>query len=125
MKKCCSLLVIIFLSVHCTKSKVPVPITPFSPTPSNCQLADSISYIQTISPILNANCNSCHQYPGSGSISLDSYPNVKIFAQSGQLVQAIIHDPNNVIMPPPPHKELDSCQIKAIKLWILQGSQDN
>lgn len=125
MKKCCSLLTIIFLSLQCTKSKVPIPIEPISPIPSNCQLADSISYSQTVSPILNVNCNSCHQYPGSGSISLDSYSNVSIFAKSGQLVQSIIHDTNYVIMPPPPHKGLDSCQIKAIKLWVLQGCQDN
>ncbi len=90
-----------------------------------CQLKDTVSYAQDIAPILTANCFPCHQYPGSGGINLDNYTNSKSIALSGQLVQSIIHDPNYVTMPPPPQKELDSCQIKDIKQWVAQGCLDN
>jgi hypothetical protein len=122
MKHVPFLIAIVFLLVNCSKDKVPVPIVLNT---SDCHYPDNISYSQTISPILTNNCNSCHTYPGSGSINLDSYSNVKLVAQSGQLVQSVIHDTNYVIMPPPPRIGLDSCEIKALKIWIQQGCQNN
>lgn len=104
----------------CTKDKVE------SLTSLNaCDLKDSVSFKNVINPILTNNCMPCHQTPGTGGINLDAYTDIKNFANSGQLVQSIIHDTNYIIMPPPPQKELDSCQVKAIKNWILQGCQNN
>ena len=89
------------------------------------QIKDSVSFTEDVSSIIIPKCTPCHQYPGTGGINLDSYENIKLQAQSGQLVQSIIHDTNYVIMPPPPLIGLDSCQIKSIKRWITQGCLNN
>jgi len=109
----------IFILGACKKEK-----TSAQPILTNCQISDSISYMSDVKSILDANCIPCHQYPGAGGINLDSYNESKNVALSGQLVQSIIHDTNYVIMPPPPQKQLDSCQIKTIKKWIEQGCME-
>ncbi len=121
MKKYLFIVGTFLLISSCKKDKVPSPKV----VPVNCQLEDTISYANQIQPILNNNCLPCHQYPGSGGINLDTYLNVKSIALSGQLVQSIIHDTNYIIMPPLPQNQLDSCQIKTVKRWVLQGCLEN
>lgn len=86
----------------------------------------TVSFSLSISPLLLHNCGSCHSSPGSGGINLDTYANVKSTALSGQLMPAVTNTvTSNIIMPPPPLQHLDSCQIKALNLWIAQGCMNN
>lgn len=91
-------------------------------TPQACvyQSTSIISYSNTVSKIMTKNCYPCHQTPGSGGINLDSYAPTKALAQ-GELMDVITYNPGNIQMPPPPQKLLDSCEIKALNLWIKQG----
>ncbi|MEI6020961.1 MAG: hypothetical protein WCR21_07515 [Bacteroidota bacterium] len=63
----------------------------------------------------------CHAIPGSGGINLDTYEQCKATAKSGQLIPVVMFSPGNTFMPPPPQRSLDSCEIKALNLWIKQG----
>ena len=73
-------------------------------------------------PLISNYCTSCHSYPGSGGVNLDSYAGVQSFAVTGQLYPTLLHDPNGIIMPPLPAAGLDS---KLIKRWIDQGALNN
>lgn len=107
------------LMYGCAKDKVKNVIPS-----NNCSQLDSITYTNDVQIILNSNCLPCHQYPGAGGINLDSYNESKNVALSGQLLQSVIHDTNYVIMPPPPVKSLDSCEVKIIKRWLAQGCKE-
>ncbi len=67
----------------------------------------------------------CHSSPSN--FAFDNYTSVKASALSGDLTHAVINDSNFVIMPPPGYgyTALDSCQIKALNLWLAQGCQNN
>jgi len=108
----------------CTKDKTPVVATAVEV--NDCVKAtDTVSYNQTIRPILLNNCMPCHEYPGSGGISLNLYSPTQALAISGQLLHSVQGDTNYVIMPPPPKPQLDSCQINALSIWISQGCIEN
>jgi hypothetical protein len=113
-----------FCLVSCTK-KIGYPPVPIPVVDNSCQYKSNsvISYSLCISPILMANCMPCHSSPSA--FSFDSYQPVKAAAQSGELIHAVMNDPNFVTMPPPPNKALDSCQIKALNLWLAQGCKNN
>lgn len=89
------------------------------------QSGDIISYSITIKKIFSDNCYPCHQTPGSGGINLDNYSALKTAILSGNVMPTIVYNPGNIQMPPPPQKMLDSCHIKAINLWISQGTLNN
>ncbi|MEO6306102.1 MAG: hypothetical protein ABIP51_23340, partial [Bacteroidia bacterium] len=75
-------------------------------------------------PMLLDNCNNCHSSPSA--FASDSYQSIKASGQSGNLMLYTANtDTNNPIMPPPPYKHLDSCEIKALSLWITQGCLNN
>lgn len=88
-----------------------------------CTINDTVLYTTEVASILNNNCLPCHSYPGAGGINLDNFLDSKTIAQSGMLIHSVIHDTNYVIMPPPPNKLLDSCQIKTLQRWIDLGCQ--
>jgi hypothetical protein len=118
----------ILIFISCTKTvghnKFTVAQAPTNtaPPPTICQLitTESVSYTTVISTIFNDNCLPCHSSPGSGGINLDNYAGCKAVAQ-GELMDVILYNPGNIQMPPSPQKLLDSCQIKALTLWIKQG----
>lgn len=115
---CCVLVVLSF--VQCTKNKVEkykITLDYLTNT--------SISYSKTIQPILTNYCLPCHANPGSGGINLDAYNSVKLCAQSGQIIQAIVHDSSTIVMPPLPQQGPDSLEITKIKQWIKEGCQNN
>ena len=92
----------------------------------HCQNASVISYSLNILPLFQNNCNNCHLTPGSGGINLDSYSSIKQTILSGQLMPVVTNtDINSTIMPPPPQRHLDSCEIKTLNLWINQGCLNN
>jgi hypothetical protein len=108
------------LLCSCIREKVKNPTIIAVP----CEVKDTLTYQGQIAPILSQNCFPCHVYPGSGGINMDNFTDVKAVALSGMLVQSIIHDTTYVIMPPPPQKLLDSCDIKRIKRWIQTGCRE-
>jgi hypothetical protein len=116
--------------LSCTKKrglppKNEVPVKPVVVNNSCIYQSNSvISYSATVSPMLMSNCYNCHSSPSA--FSCDSYEPVKASAQSGNLMlYATNTDTNSPIMPPPPYRHLDSCQIKALTLWIAQGCLNN
>jgi mono/diheme cytochrome c family protein len=103
-------------------------ITPTLVAPHPCiEKKDSVvAYTTTVKYILQTNCLPCHEYPGTGGINLDTYNSAVSIANGGELLQVITNtDSNNVTMPPYPQKHLDSCEIKAINLWIKHGCSLN
>ncbi|MCX6295248.1 MAG: hypothetical protein NTX97_04120 [Bacteroidetes bacterium] len=89
---------------------------------SFCVSFDSVSYSQNVEPIINSNCNSCHQ-PGTGSPFTNTYSNLKLIVDRGQLLGVITSDPSYPMMPI--SKSLDVCEIKIIKQWVLEGAKNN
>lgn len=91
----------------------------------NYNAGSSITYNNSIKDILHRGCSPCHDAPGSGGINLDSYLPAVALAKSGELQQVVAYTPGEVSMPPPPQKQLDSCEIKALTLWIKEGCPQN
>ncbi|MCB2407209.1 c-type cytochrome [Hymenobacter lucidus] len=93
------------------------------PTP-DCEVA-STTYATTIAPILAQNCRTCHntQLP-SGNVALDSYAQVKRYADNGLLVGVVSHangfDPMPQGMP-----KLSDCDIARIKKWVDDKAPNN
>lgn len=106
----------------CTKAKTALPVDT-TQTTTTCSVPDptSLSYSTHIATLMQNYCFPCHASPGSGGINLDNYNDVKAQAQSGDLLSVIIGGPQQITMPPPPKKQLDSCEIKVIDLWIQRG----
>ena len=97
-----------------------------SNTGSTCDTVN-MKYTTDIVPILQANCYSCHgagNTAGSGGISLDSYANLKVYADNGFLAGNITHAAGYVAMPYGLPK-LPDCEINRILDWINRGSQNN
>lgn len=89
-------------------------------------LADTvkISYSKHLKPILEYNCTGCHSSSNaSGNIKLDTYAVVKTAADNGKLYGSIAH--LSGYSPMPTGSKLSDCEIKAFKLWIDQGKQNN
>jgi hypothetical protein len=85
-----------------------------------CDTTD-ISFGETILPILQSDCFSCHGatvYPNSGGgVNLEDMPTLNLYASEGILFGVINHDPGFSPMPKGRAK-LDSCSILKIKIWI-------
>ncbi len=88
-----------------------------------CAYVDTslVNYGSVAKRIFDANCLPCHSTPGDGGINLDTYQGCKDLAQSGELLGVIVYNPDNIQMPPPPQNLMDSCEVKALSLWIQQG----
>ena len=90
----------------------------------------NITYSETVFPIINSNCISCHSGSApQGNILLEDYTTIskqaKIPAgQAGSLYGAISHDPGNSPMPKN-GTQLTDCKIKQIKIWIDAGTPNN
>ncbi|HEY4154581.1 MAG TPA: c-type cytochrome [Puia sp.] len=87
----------------------------------------NMQYTADVVPILQANCYSCHgagNTDGSGGISLDSYADLKKYADNGFLKGNITHAPGYVGMPYGRPK-LDDCDINKIIDWINRGTQND
>jgi mono/diheme cytochrome c family protein len=92
-----------------------------------CTSAGS-TYSGTVSPILNARCNSCHSSaaaPSSGgNIVLDNYNSVKIQASNGKLLGSINHAGGFSPMPKG-NAKLNSCEIAKVTNWVGSGAPNN
>jgi|SRR5688572_15659285 len=91
---------------------------------NSCDTAN-VTYNQTVRPILDLNCMSCHsQLSQQGGIVLETYSNVISYVNSGQLLGAINHEQGFSPMPQGTAK-LSDCNILKIEKWVQSGSPDN
>ncbi|MEZ5197024.1 MAG: c-type cytochrome domain-containing protein [Bacteroidales bacterium] len=90
------------------------------PPPIDTLLCDSskVTYTETVLPILNAYCISCHsgQVP-AGALDFNDYSDVSFVAQSGQLLGSIKHAGGFSPMPKDGNK-LSECEIDLIEIWV-------
>lgn len=88
---------------------------------NNCDLTTA-TYSQKVSQIIANNCVSCHGAGlQSGGIRLDSYDQLKIYADNGRLVRVINHESGVVPMPYGLSKMSD-CNISVIEEWVKNGA---
>ena len=108
-----------------------------------------VSFVQDVSPILNAKCLSCHDTTGEGStksgFSVMTYDKLMAGTKLGKVIDpgnavsstlylVIAHKTSPEIQMPPHHLEslakgksvpLTQGEIDTIKLWIDQGAKNN
>ena len=85
----------------------------------------NVSYGAEVAPILETNCLACHSGAGaSGGIALDTYDQVMVYVDSGQLMCSISHGDGCSPMPQNA-AQLLPCSIQTIDQWIGEGSPDN
>ncbi len=85
----------------------------------------NITYSQTIAPLINSNCNSCHSASSAqGNVVLDTYAALKTYADNGKLLGVINHSSGYSPMPKNQSK-LSTCNISKITIWINQGTPNN
>jgi hypothetical protein len=94
-------------------------------TTTSCDTA-GMKYTTDVLPILQSHCYSCHgtNTAGSGGISLDSYNNLKTYADNGFLKGNITHAPGFIGMPYG-QPQMDACSINKIVDWINRGALNN
>jgi len=92
---------------------------------TNCTAPVNPSYQTDIAPVINQQCVSCHSGSfASGNVILDSYTEVKKYANNGKLVGTITWTSGFSQMPKNGNK-LSSCHIQAIQVWIAAGAANN
>ncbi|MBF8456487.1 hypothetical protein IV494_04765 [Kaistella sp. G5-32] len=74
----------------------------------------NITYTNSIKPIMNANCTSCHSPNGGQSPYLDNYDDVK------SNINLILEDLNSGSMPP--NGPLSSTTIQTVQSWKDAGT---
>ena len=85
----------------------------------------NVTYSQTIVPILQARCISCHSGPSpQGALDFTAWSVVNMVAMDGRLEAAITHAPQAAAMPPT-GPMLPDCQIQQFLLWIDAGAPNN
>ena len=100
----------------CTRDKV-------QPAPIDTTCADTISFANDILPIMNNNCNSCHNSSNpSGGFDLSTYAGVN--QNPGKVLSSVRQDGSASSMPQGGNKIADSL-IQKINCWINQGAKDN
>ena len=95
--------------------------------PSNGVVCDTagVTYSLTVKPIIDQNCISCHsQASQQGGVVLETYADVLVFANSGQLLGSVKHTTGYAAMPQGGAK-LNDCNILKIEKWIQDGSPNN
>ncbi len=90
----------------------------------------SPSYASEISPIISANCLSCHSTSNAptlgSSITLEGYANIKAYitANSSKFSGSINQDGSAASMPKGGSK-MSTCNITIIQNWITAGMLNN
>jgi len=90
---------------------------------NDCEI-DSFKFNAHILPIIVKNCQGCHGKTNpSGGISLTNYFQIKIQADSGNLLGALKHEVGFSSMPP--SGKMPDCQITVIERWINNGKAND
>lgn len=85
----------------------------------------NVTFSGTINPVIQQKCISCHGGSGaSGGVRLDSYEEVKVYADNGKLYGSISHASGYSPMPSGQPK-LDDCTLLQFQIWIRNGAPDN
>jgi mono/diheme cytochrome c family protein len=110
-----------FIATQCTYHNVE---DQFEPEVAGCDTTD-VSYAMQLTPLLQANCVSCHNSSNpSGGMVLSTYDGLKQAANSGRLLGAIRHETGFSPMPQGA-SALTDCDIAQFEAWILQGLKNN
>jgi hypothetical protein len=89
--------------------------------PPSCDTTN-VSFTSTVSPIISANCISCHTGAGAGGgYQLDSYAGVKAIADNGKLVNSVTYVSNGM----PKSGKMDNCNVNKIVAWVNKGALNN
>lgn len=120
MKKILSLIMIAFViaafqGCYYDKAELVYPT-------QNCDTTN-MKYTTGIQNIIHAHCDVCHAGSASGSfgINLDSYGDLKAWADNGTLLDRVTStDP--AVMMPKGGPRLSDCEINKIKAWINNAS---
>ena len=92
---------------------------------TNCTAPANPSFQADIAPVMTQHCVSCHAGGfASGNVILDSYTEVKKYADNGKLAGTITWASGFSPMPKNGNK-LSSCHIQAIQAWIAAGALNN
>lgn len=94
--------------------------------PENAECdTNNVTYTTTIAPLMEANCNSCHNTntPNAGVIT-NNYTDLKVVADNGQLWGAVNHEQGYSPMPKNQAKLL-KCDLAKIEAWLNAGAPDN
>ncbi|MDA3944833.1 MAG: hypothetical protein PF694_14985 [Bacteroidetes bacterium] len=85
---------------------------------------ENVSFSQTIEPLVNNNCLSCHSTTNtSGGVRLDSHSAIAEAATNGRLLGAIRHEAGFSAMPQ--GGKLPDCAISQFEAWASQGALNN
>lgn len=86
---------------------------------------ENMSFAVDVNPVIQNSCISCHSSGyASGGVNLEGYENIKPYAQSGELLKVIKHEPG--VSPMPQNSEkLPDCTINKINAWVEQGIKNN
>jgi hypothetical protein len=94
------------------------------PTAANCDTAGVITYSHSIAPVMEANCNVCHNKSNaSGDVITDNYDDLSIHALDGHLWSAV--NWTGASHMPKGGEKLPECDLTKIKKWIDAGSLHN
>ena len=94
-----------------------------------CDTGGTVSYISRIKPIINAGCNlnsgsGCHG-GGGGGLDYRTFSNVQHDALNGQLFLRLRAPISSPIHMPLGGGFLPDCDTLKLRLWIIQGAQNN
>jgi cytochrome c5 len=84
-----------------------------------------VSYSQSISPIFDRNCRSCHNpVLLTGNVNLEDFSVVKQYINNGMLMGNVKHLPGYNAMPLNADK-LSDCDIQLLQKWVDAGAPNN
>ena len=86
---------------------------------------ENVTYSQTIEPILNNRCYTCHAAGIElGNINLEDFATLKFYVNNTKLIKSIKHESGASAMPQGGAK-IPDCEIQKIEKWISDGALDN
>jgi hypothetical protein len=88
----------------------------------------NVTYNNSVVPILQNSCFSCHANSVAasfgGNIKLENYADVKIQADNHKLLGSVAHENGYSPMPMGTSK-LENCKITTIRIWVNAGALNN
>jgi hypothetical protein len=94
------------------------------PNPPTCDTTN-ITYSGTVAPILEINCNTCHNSVNQqGGIITDNYDDLQTVINNGSFRGAINHLDGYSPMPQGGEK-LNECDLTQINFWLDNGAPNN
>jgi mono/diheme cytochrome c family protein len=85
----------------------------------------TITYSQTIAPIMAANCNTCHNSAnpnGNPPVITSDYTGLSVVAKNGKLWNAVDHVNGGSRDMPQNANKLSDCDLAKINIWIKADS---